>query len=279
MVNGHLPASKDEALALLARGAGPVVAGGTDLLVKRRRWPGVAPAIPASAVYVANLSELHGVRTAGDFVAIGAATPLAALAAHPLVPDLLKAAIRETASPGIRTQATLAGNLANASPAADPALVLVCLDALIRLESAAGVREVPANGFATGPGKTVLRPDELITAILVPSDAGLRTAFVKVGGRKADAIAKVSFAGAVRVVDGTIASFRAAFGAVGPTAVRIPALEERIAGLSVEDLKARLPEFLAACGAAIRPIDDQRSTAHYRRTVALHLLADFIGRL
>lgn len=278
-MNGRIPQSKREAVELLARGGGPVVAGGTDLMVKRRRWAGVSPAISEAAVYVANLRELAAVRKNGDMVEIGAAATLSQLLLFPFVPELLKAAIRVTASPGIRNAATLAGNLANASPAADPALALFCLDAVVRLESASGVRDVPVRDFATGPGRTVLRPDELIVAILVPADAGAVVRFEKVGGRKADAIAKVAFAGSVRVEDGVVTSFCAAFGAVGPTAVRDPKVEKTLEGLPVEELKRRLPEIREAYGAAIRPIDDQRSTAAYRRTVALNLLADFIERL
>jgi len=278
-VNKAIPGSRREALELLAIGGGPVVAGGTDLMVKRRRWAGVSPAIAEGAVYVANLSELSRIRVDAGLVEIGATATLSQLLVHPLVPALLKAAIRVTASPGIRNAATLAGNLANASPAADPALALACLDAVVRLESASGVRTVPVVGFSTGPGKTVLRPDELITAILVPSDDGATVRFEKVGGRKADAIAKVAFAGFVKVDDGVVTRFSVAFGAVGPTVVRDAKIEESATGLSLEELKRQLPRIRETYGVAIRPIDDQRSTADYRRTVALNLLSDFIGSL
>ena len=276
MVADRIPDTKAEALALLAAGGGPVVSGGTDLMVKRRRWGGLTPMIPDKAVYVANIAELSYVKKTGGSVEIGAETPLAVLLDHPFTPALLRAAIRETAGPGIRNTATLAGNLVNASPAADPALALYCLSASVRLESARGVRTVALSDFATGPGRTLLLPDELLTAILVPADDAWKTMFVKVGGRKADAIAKVSFAGAVKLDGGVLTAFAAAFGAVGPTILRSFAIEAKVIGLSPADVRERLTDLSAAYADVIRPIDDQRSDAHYRKTVALNLLADFI---
>jgi CO/xanthine dehydrogenase FAD-binding subunit len=266
-------------LSRLSEGAGPVVAGGTDLMVKRRGWTGTVPTIPADAVYVANLRELRFVRSEGDAVAIGAATPLETLLDHPLVPGLLKQAVAQTAGPAIRHVATLAGNLANASPAADPALVLACLSAVVVVESLDGIREVPADRFATGPGRTVLRSDELVTRIVIPAGAWNKTAFVKVGGRRADAISKVSFAGAVALNDGVITAFRVAFGAVGPT-ILVPAdVAGRLVGSTPEEARSLLPGLMTSLSDHIRPIDDQRSTAAYRRQVALNLFADFIASI
>ncbi|HAQ57384.1 MAG TPA: molybdopterin dehydrogenase [Acholeplasmatales bacterium] len=276
MVADRFPQSKAEALALLAAGGGPVVAGGTDLMVKRRRWSGLAPAIPETAVYVANIAELSYVKRRGSKIEIGGATPLEIILEHPLTPALLRGAIKETGSPGIRNTATLGGNLVNASPAADPALALTCLGASVRLESVKGVREVPVLGLSTGPGRTILNQDELLTAVLVPMDDGWNTAFVKVGGRKADAISKVSFASAVKIDDGIVTAFAVAFGAVGPTILRLPAIERTFVGLSCAEVREREKDIILAYGDVVRPIDDQRSNAHYRKTVALNLLSEFI---
>jgi len=278
VVTDRIPRTKAEALALLSDRQACVVAGGTDLMVKRRRWPGLAPAIPG-AVFIAQIDELVFVRKEKDAVVIGACTPLAKILDHPMAPDLLKRAIAETAGPGIRHAATIAGNLANASPAADPALALVALDAVVRIEGPAGTREVPAERLATGPGRTELQPDELVTAIAIPDRAWTAAVFVKVGGRKADAISKVSFCGAAAVENGRIVCLNAAFGAVGPTILRVRDVEESLIGLTPAETAGDLPRILAAYGERIRPIDDQRSTAHYRKTVAINLLSDFILHL
>jgi CO/xanthine dehydrogenase FAD-binding subunit len=177
------------------------------------------------------------------------------------VPMLIDAA-RQIGGPQIQNRGTLGGNVANASPAGDSLPVLAAADAVIVLGSADGQRRVPFNAFYTGYRRSVRRPDELILAIEIPEIRGKQW-FRKVGTRAAQAISKVVIA-AVRDDRPRIA-----IGSVAPTIVRLSRTEASLAGgASIEDAMHTL-------GEEIKPIDDVRSTAEYRRTVAANLLRRF----
>ncbi len=279
MVNRGYPVTKKEALTLLAAGGKPIVAGGTDLMVKLRVASGVTPAILPTAVFISHLDELKYIKQGAGLVKIGALTPLEDILGCPMVPAVLCKAIAETAAPGIRHSATLAGNLANASPAADPTLALVALGAKLKIESLTKKRTVAAGALALAPGSTVLEQDEMIVEIQIPDVAWSAWTFDKIGGRKADAIAKVSFCGAVRFDNGRIADLRIAFGAVAKTIIRMEAAEAAFHGFTAAELKENRSRLWAAYEPFIRPIDDQRSDKQYRRKVAFHLFERFITGL
>jgi xanthine dehydrogenase small subunit len=162
----------------------------------------------------------------------------------------------------IQNRGTIGGNIANASPAGDSLPVLAALDAVIVLRSASGERRVAFAEFYTGYRATVRRPDELIVAVEIAPVKGKQW-FRKVGTRAAQAISKVVMA-AVRGERPRIA-----LGSVGPTVVRVPRTEEALAGGASADEAARILE------SEITPIDDVRSTAEYRRTVAGNLVRRF----
>lgn len=259
----HQPASLAEALRLL-RDEGPLVplAGGTDLYVTLNFGA-------QSGERYLDLSGLRGLRGirrgAGGSLVIGALTTFAELGRNSLVlrhaPTLAEAA-RQVGGVQIQNRATLGGNVANASPAADGVPVLAAAEAHLLLASAAGERRVPVTEFFIAYRKTVLRPDELILAIELPPTAG-RSWFRKVGTRAANAISKVVLAG----VRG--ARPRLAVGSVGPTVLRLPRTEAALAdGASIDEAAALLD-------AEISPIDDLRSTADYRRRVTGNLLRQF----
>jgi CO/xanthine dehydrogenase FAD-binding subunit len=175
---------------------------------------------------------------------------------------ILAEASRWVGSPQIQNRGTLGGNVANASPAGDTLPVLAVAEATVVLRSLDGDRRVPFGAFYTGYRRTVMRPDELIVAIEVPPVEG-RQWFRKVGTRAAQAISKVVVA-AVRAPHPRIA-----FGSVAPTVVRVPRTEAVLAaGGTIAEAQAVLLE-------EIRPIDDLRSTAAYRRRVSANLLAQF----
>ena len=180
------------------------------------------------------------------------------------VPALVHAA-REVGGVQIQNRGTLGGNIANGSPAGDSLPVLAVMEATIVLQSASGMRRVPVGAFYTGYRSSVLRSDELIVAIEFPRVPG-RQWFRKVGTRAAQAISKVVMA-AVRTPGG--GAPRIAFGSVEATVVRVPRTEAALgAGASIADAQRILAD-------EITPIDDIRSTAAYRRQVALNLLARF----
>jgi CO/xanthine dehydrogenase FAD-binding subunit len=177
------------------------------------------------------------------------------------VPMLVEAA-RQIGGVQIQNRGTIGGNVANASPAGDSLPVLAAVDAVIVLRSHVGERRVLFSEFYTGYRESVRQPDELIVAVEIPPLAGAQW-FRKVGTRAAQAISKVVMA-AVRAERPRIA-----LGSVAPTVVRLPRTESALAGgASIEDAARVLEE-------EIRPIDDVRSTADYRRTVSANLLRRF----
>jgi CO/xanthine dehydrogenase FAD-binding subunit len=211
------------------------------------------------------LDALREIRLSQGALSIGALATYTEIIRSVLVRrrlPILAAAAREIGGAQIQNRGTLGGNVANASPAGDTLPVLAVADATLVLASAAGVRRVPFNLFYTGYRKSVLRPDELIAAVEIPRVDG-RQWFRKVGTRAAQAISKVVMA-AVRS-DGP----RVSLGSVAPTVVRLPKTEAVLAaGAPIGEARRTLEE-------EIRPIDDLRSTAEYRRRVSGNLLEQF----
>lgn len=278
------PRSVDEALAHVAEGArgGRAVhalAGCTDLFVQahERGWT------QGSWVDLWPLrGELAGVRWQDDGrLELGALTTFAELQADPQVgsmfPSLAKAASQVGATQ-IQARATLGGNVENASPAADGVPVLMALDALVVLTSAQGVREVQLSDYYTGYRQTVRRPDELITAFVIPvqpcGPGGY--SFRKVGTRAYQAITKVGLATRLHWQDGQIASARVAAVSMAATTTRCLALEAALLDLtwplSIEQRQA----LRTAQAADLTPIDDIRSTAAYRAEVFHRLVCEAV---
>jgi CO/xanthine dehydrogenase FAD-binding subunit len=170
--------------------------------------------------------------------------------------------------PQIRNRGTLGGNLANASPAADTVPALFAVDATVEVCSVSERRELKVAELFLGPRQTSLQPDELIVAVRVPRRPRLRGAFLRLGQRQAQAISKVSVAVTASFDDGKPDFVRVAYGAVAPTVIRAPEAER----LLLEGGDAALEQALEAAREAVRPIDDLRSTAEYRRAMSGVLL-------
>jgi CO/xanthine dehydrogenase FAD-binding subunit len=211
------------------------------------------------------LDDLRKIRLSDGALSIGAIATYTEIIRSPLVRrrlPILAAAAREIGGVQIQNRGTLGGNIANGSPAGDTLPVLAVSDAVLVLASAAGERRVPFNSFYTGYRQSVLRADELILAVEVRRVPG-RQWFRKVGTRAAQAISKVVMAG-IRSE-----SPRLALGSVAPTVVRLPLTEAALAsGASIREARRTLET-------EIRPIDDLRSTAEYRRRVSGNLLEQF----
>jgi CO/xanthine dehydrogenase FAD-binding subunit len=211
------------------------------------------------------LDDLRKIRLSDGALSIGAIATYTEIIRSPLVRrrlPILAAAAREIGGVQIQNRGTLGGNIANGSPAGDSLPALAVADAVLVLASAAGERRVPFNSFYTGYRQSVLRADELILAVEVPRVSG-RQWFRKVGTRAAQAISKVVMAG-IRSE-----SPRLALGSVAPTVVRLPLTEAALAsGAPIRELRRTLET-------EIRPIDDLRSTAEYRRRVSGNLLEQF----
>lgn len=279
MVKNVIPVSYSEALDLLNNRPFKIIAGGTDLMVQRRSWSQTPPEFPEDVLYIFNLEELKYIKEVDDYIIIGSTTPIEDVLDHELTPYLLKAAIGIMASPALRNMATIAGNIGNASPAGDTLPILYTLDTIIVLESVEGIREVPINEVITGPRRHTIKENEIIKEIKIPISVFTNSVFEKVGGRKADAISKLSFTGAVNIKDNKVLDFRIAFGAVSATIVRRKDIEEKYTGITKDELIGKVDEILADYDLFVRPIDDQRSNKEYRKTVALNLLRNFIETL
>lgn len=255
------PSSPDEALAVKSEygTTGAYLAGGSDLLVHR------SPELVA-VIDIRHLG-LNAVGTEGDEVVIGGAATLRD--AEDRVADvaggMLRTAFRETAPWLIRNAATVAGNLANASPAADAVPALLALDTELVLLGPSGGERVPAADILDGPHATRL-DGRLICELRVPATARTRrAAFIKHARSKSD-IAQLNVAVSY-VPDGDVMrDVRIVLGAVAPTAVRASRAEAIAEGARLED--GVLHEVALAVEADVRPIDDWRASAAYRRRMS-----------
>ena len=284
-MNVLFPRTRAELFQALAEPGARVLAGGTDLLVRLRSGRETAAAL----VSLDKIPELRGIsETGGEGLGrglrLGAATTHAELLAHPLVRarlPMLAQALSELGSPPIRNMGTLGGNICTASPAGDTLPPLMALGAEVELASArphgAGTRRLPLAEFITGPGRTALAPGEVLAAVQVPPPgAGWVQHFEKVGRRNALAVAVVSLAALLRTErGGTVAEARLAWGSVGPTVWRCPEAEAVLVGRRLS--LTALGEAAAVVRARVKPMDDVRASADYRRTVAGNLLLRLVA--
>jgi CO/xanthine dehydrogenase FAD-binding subunit len=263
------PDRLDEALRALAAFPLTVLAGGTDVYPAR-----VGRFVDDDILDISALPGLRAIAIDDGLVRIPAqATWTDVVRADlPAAFDGLKAAARAIGGVQIQNRGTVCGSLCNASPAADGLPNLIALDARVELTSRGGRREVPAASFMVGNRRTLRRPEELVTAVLVPlPSASARSAFLKLGSR-AYLVISIAMVAAVMDVDdrGRVASARIVVGACSEVPQRVPAVEARLVGRDASPDLAR--EIVAADLAALTPIDDVRGTAAYRRDAALTLV-------
>ena len=277
MVNHYIPSSLKEALKVLNNHDCYIMAGGTDLMVVKHQKSGIVPNFDKDVCYVSNLKELQYIYEDEQGVHIGAGTKFADIENSMIVPDLLKQIIHELASPNIRNMATMAGNIANASPAGDSIVGLYLLDAKLELVNVNGSRLVPIEKFILGVRKIARKSNEIIKEIFIPHHDDLNTYWRKVGSRAAESISKVTFAGGYQVEDGVVKDLRMAFGSIGVTCVRDQKIEQKYIGMTVEELHNNTDKILNDMSKNITPITDQRSTKEYRYKVAMNILKDFLN--
>ncbi|MGR5062420.1 FAD binding domain-containing protein [Photobacterium sp. DNB22_13_2] len=288
MVNIYRPESLAQALDTLSMGELMLFSGGTDLMVQHGVRAGMSPRFEQDVLFVDAIEELQYITASEHEQAlyIGAGVVLADIEQHPLVPSVLRQSVAKIAAPALRNRATLAGNICNASPAADSLPALYLLDARAVLSSIRGQREVRLEDFILAPRVTALKPDEMLTHIVIPQQDLPEVFYHKVGTRAANALSKLSVAGLARIKRypkkaPVLEDWRVAFGAVGPTVVRSRELESLVIGQSLETLAK--PGFIAQVTDCyreiIRPIDDQRSTSAYRQQASLNLLTRWLEQL
>jgi CO/xanthine dehydrogenase FAD-binding subunit len=258
----------NEVLAALAAAPRTIVAGGTDFYPARVGRP-----LDDDILDITAVAELKRIREDGDHWRIPALATWTEIVETPLPPYFrgLQLAAREIGGVQIQNAATVCGNVCNASPAADGVPNLLALDAEIELASVGGTRRLKLGAFVTGNRKTVRRPDELVTGILIPRPKRpARATFQKLGARKYLVISIVMIGAVVEIDNGDIAAARIAVGACSAVAQRLPLLEQELVG---RRLDINLPAIAAARHlASLTPIDDVRGTAEYRNDAAVTLL-------
>ena len=263
------PETLDAAVALLAGADGVtrVLAGGTDLLVQLR----AGMIEPALVVDIKRIDEMRTIAAENGGFRVGAAVTGAELGEHAALKAAWPGVVEATeliGSTQIQGRATMAGNLCNASPAADSVPALIAASAVVSVAGPNGRRDVPAEQIATGPGQTSLAKDELVVSILLParpprsSDAYLR--FIP---RTEMDIAVVG-AGVCLTLDeaGACGAARVSLGAVAEVPLLVAEAADALIGTKVDD--GALEALAAAASAACRPIDDKRGTKEYRVKVA-----------
>ncbi len=254
-----------------------LIAGGTDVLVELQR--GVKPT--RTLIDLSAVPDLEYVSLHGSYLAIGALTTHNTLLRSPLSWQYalpLAQACQEIGAPQIRTRATVAGNLLTASPANDTIPPLLVLDAQLVRASKTGARGLPVSEFYRGVRRTELQNGEILREIRIPLDAGERRGiFLKLGLRRAQAIAVVNVALLLSFVNGQVSEARIAVGCVAPTVVRASHVEAFLMGKHLEPEICQQAAQLIAQDCA--PIDDVRAPATYRLRALTNLIVHGLTRL
>ncbi len=256
------------------RGRGPdyiVVAGGTNFIPNLRD----GTVRPKLVVDLGGLKTLNYMKEKNGQIKVGAMTTIADLLKSSLIEKqapVLWAACSQFAGPVVRNRATVGGNLMDASPAADTAVPLLALKAKVRLRSLNGQRTLALDKFFTGYRKTVIRPGEILTEVAFPiPPQGTKYGYHKLGRRNAMAISVASVAVALEMAGKTCKDAAIALGAVAPTPLRIAEAEALLKDRNVDvELAQECGEVVAGC---VKPIDDIRASADYRRRVSQALVS------
>jgi len=271
----HRPATLEEALEVLADASAIIAAGCTDLFAATDRQALVGPVLD-----ITGISALKRIEVTPAHIRIGAAASWADIirADLPAGFDMLKQAASEVGSVQIQTAATVAGNICNASPAADGVPCLLALEAEVEMVSLRGRRSLPLDQFLIGVRQTALAPDEMVTALLIPQAAAAgRSCFLKLGARKYLVISIAMVAARLEIEEGVITRAALAVGACSAVATRLPRLEAALVGQPLAAGAGLVSEPLMADD--LSPIDDIRADAPYRRHAAIELLRRALNEL
>ncbi|WP_159593033.1 FAD binding domain-containing protein [Chelativorans xinjiangense] len=262
------PTDLEEALRLLDEARWTILAGGTDF------YPALGSApLRDNVLDINGLAALKGIVDIESHIVIGARTTWTEVLRHPLPPafDALKLAAREVGSIQIQNSGTVAGNLCNASPAADGVPPLLILDAEVEIHSVKETRTLPLKDFILGNRKTARGPGEMVTAVRIPRHAATgASGFVKLGARRYLVISIAMAAARVTTAQGKIVEAAISVGSCSAVAQRLAGLEERLKGQPVQACAG----IVAAYGfPELSPIDDVRGTASYRLQAAREIVA------
>jgi CO/xanthine dehydrogenase FAD-binding subunit len=253
-----------------AKGKGYILAGGTDLLVQMKsgaRTPGVI-------IDVKKIPEMVSITEKNGAFTIGAATPAAVMGEHKKLrktwPGVVEAC-NLIGSTQVQGRASAGGNLCNASPAADSVPALVAAGCIVNVAGPKGKRKVPVEQFNVGPGKTSLKPGEIVVSLTLPKrPKGASDAYLRLIPRTEMDIAVVGVGVSLAMKGDTVVDARVGLGAVAPTVLLVDKAAKALIGSKLDD--AALDAAAAACSDACKPIDDKRGTIKYRTKIAGVLL-------
>lgn len=268
MIRYAKPTTVDEALALLGEDRWRILAGGTDFYPAQGAKP-----FRDNVLDINGLSALRGIAETDEHWRIGARTTWTDVIRHslPAAFDALKASAREVGSVQIQNVASVAGNLCNASPAADGVPALLALDADVELRSAKATRHLPLGEFILGNRRTALQAGEMVTAIRVPKrSAAGSSAFVKLGARRYLVISIAMAAARLVVENGVVAEAAIAVGSCSAVARRLAGVEVALRGQPVTS--ALVDAVLSAPMDELSPIADVRGSAEYRQDAAREIV-------
>lgn len=274
------PVSLPAALEHLRGGDVTILAGGTDLMPQSQAG---RVKLKRGLLNISRVPELHGVEREGESVRIGALTTMSELMRDPLVRThfgIIAEACDHFASDQLRNAATIGGNVCNASPAGDTLPPLLVLDAEVELASKPDgrveTRRVPLAEFFVGPGRTVRAPGELLAALWLPvPPAGFVGRFFKFGTRPALDIAAIAI-GIGGVLSGrALTGARVAYGAVAPVPMRARRTEAALEGTALD--AAAIARIAGLARDEVRPIDDFRASAWYRRELVFNMTTRMLG--
>ena len=273
------PKTKEEVLKILKqeKSKACIVAGCSNVL------PYIKDKIISGKLLldISGIGELNYIRKSEGNLYIGAATTISDLINSKVIREecsVLHQAAEDFADPTVRNSATIGGNLADASPAADVAPPLLVLYAVLEIESINGKREVSLKDFFTGPRKTTLHDDEMITSIKIKSDSlNKNGCFIKLGLRQAMAISLASIAMILETQEEKVTDVRIAVGSVAPTPLRLINVEEFLVNQKIDNVL--LEEAMKKVSETVKPIGDVRASADYRRYVSGVLFKRAFNRL
>ena len=266
-----IAATLRQALTAKAKKNIMAIAGGTDLLVKLHDTIDTPNPKLLVLDYIKSLHKI--VINSKRQISIGPLVTFDEIEQSQLLRQFapqLVAAASLAGSAQIRNQATIGGNIANASPAGDLIPPLYALDAKLELSSIKGKRHVPIEDFFLGPGKSILKSSELITSIKIMARPGFAF-FLRLATRQALAISKVSVAAGIRIDKGIVDEVYIALGAVAPTVIRASETEKILIGKEL--IQENICHAAEIAKSEARPIDDIRSNAEYRREMVAVLLS------
>lgn len=271
----YIPGSLDEALEIKSKHDVVVLAGGSDLMVSNKRTLGLTPRFDKPVMIVRNLPELKRIylNEKGE-CCIGAGCTSAQIAESTMCPWHLRQAASRMGAVALRNSATIGGNIANASPKGDTPGPLYLLDARVKLRSVSGEREVLVSDFIVKFRTIDLRPDEMITEVIVPySEDDFDYIFWhKVGTRKANAISKITLSQAIRFNDdGTVADYRVSATATGAKTNRSRDVESLVIG------KHLTPQLIEDVVAGFDGVISPRAMPEFRREATRRMIRRFLS--